>query len=95
MRVALVPFVRERMADLTEQVVEEGIGAQAPDLGLESSRHSRRWTASMATVLSLRDLEEMSTDETAGVPGLTPNAVKVRHHCARQALRTVLDPIFP
>jgi len=33
------------MADPTEQVVEARIGAQAPDLGLESPRHSRRWTA--------------------------------------------------
>jgi len=49
---------------------------------------------SYRTVLLLRDLEEMSTEETARVLGLSANAVKVRLHRARQALRTVLDPIL-
>ena len=43
-------------------------------------------------VLIMRDLEEMSTEETAQILGVTPNAVKVRLHRARQALRTLLDP---
>jgi RNA polymerase sigma-70 factor, ECF subfamily len=46
------------------------------------------------TVLLLRDIEEMNTEETARVLGVTENAVKVRLHRARQALRTLLDPIF-
>lgn len=44
------------------------------------------------TVLILRDIEEMSTDEAAQALGITPGAVKVRLHRARQALRTLLDP---
>jgi RNA polymerase sigma-70 factor, ECF subfamily len=47
---------------------------------------------SFRTVLLLRDIEELSTDETAEVLGLTPNAVKIRLHRARQALRELLDP---
>ena len=43
-------------------------------------------------VLVLRDIEEMSTDETARALGITPNAVKIRLHRARLALRTLLDP---
>jgi RNA polymerase sigma-70 factor, ECF subfamily len=43
-------------------------------------------------VLLLRDIEELSTEETAEVLHVTPNAVKVRLHRARQALRTLLDP---
>lgn len=43
-------------------------------------------------VLVLRDLEELSTEEAARALGVTPNAVKVRLHRARQALRTLLDP---
>jgi RNA polymerase sigma-70 factor (ECF subfamily) len=43
-------------------------------------------------VLLLRDIEELSTDEAAEVLGVTPNAVKIRLHRARQALRTLLDP---
>jgi RNA polymerase sigma-70 factor (ECF subfamily) len=41
-------------------------------------------------VLLLRDIEEMSTDETAEALGITPNAVKLRLHRARMALRTLL-----
>jgi RNA polymerase sigma-70 factor, ECF subfamily len=43
-------------------------------------------------VLILRDIEEMSTDETARALGITANAVKIRLHRARLALRTLLDP---
>lgn len=43
-------------------------------------------------VLLLRDIEELSTDETAAMLGVTPNAVKIRLHRARQALRALLDP---
>ncbi len=43
-------------------------------------------------VLLLRDIEELSTEETATMLETTPNAVKVRLHRARQALRTLLDP---
>jgi RNA polymerase sigma-70 factor (ECF subfamily) len=46
------------------------------------------------TVLILRDIEELDTEETAERLGLTPNAVKIRLHRARQALRTLLDPHF-
>lgn len=42
-------------------------------------------------VLLLRDIEEMTTEETASILGITPNAVKIRLHRARQALRTLLD----
>lgn len=41
-------------------------------------------------VILLRDIEEMSTEEAARLLQLTPNAVKIRLHRARQALRTVL-----
>jgi RNA polymerase sigma-70 factor (ECF subfamily) len=42
-------------------------------------------------VLLLRDIEEKSTEETAAILGITANAVKIRLHRARQALRTLLD----
>jgi RNA polymerase sigma-70 factor, ECF subfamily len=42
-------------------------------------------------VLVMRELEEMTTEETAEALGITPNAVKIRLHRARQALRTLLD----
>ena len=44
------------------------------------------------SVLLLRDIEELSTEEVASMLGTTANAVKIRLHRARQALRTLLDP---
>ena len=46
---------------------------------------------SYRTVLVLRDLEGLSTEETANALELTPNAAKIRLHRARQALKTLLD----
>ena len=43
------------------------------------------------TVLMLRDIEEMSTAEVAQALGTTENAIKIRLHRARQALRELLD----
>jgi RNA polymerase sigma-70 factor, ECF subfamily len=42
-------------------------------------------------VVILRDIEEQDTASTAKALGITPNAVKIRLHRARQALRTQLD----
>ncbi len=44
------------------------------------------------TVLLLRDIEEINTEETARLLGINANAVKTRLHRARQALRELLDP---
>jgi RNA polymerase sigma-70 factor, ECF subfamily len=49
---------------------------------------------SYRTVLLLRDIEELSTDEVAKLLGTNAGAVKTRLHRARQALRTLLDPYF-
>lgn len=46
---------------------------------------------SYRTVLLLRDIEELDTAQTAGLLGISPNAVKIRLHRARLALRTLLD----
>jgi len=43
------------------------------------------------TVLALRDLEDLDTAEVARLLGVTANAVKIRLHRARQALRQLLD----
>jgi RNA polymerase sigma-70 factor (ECF subfamily) len=46
------------------------------------------------TILILRDIEEMDTEQAAQLLGVTTNVVKTRLHRARQALRTLLDPHF-
>jgi RNA polymerase sigma-70 factor (ECF subfamily) len=51
-----------------------------------------RLPESYRTALVLRDIEELSTEEAARLVGVTENALKIRLHRARQALRTLLDP---
>jgi len=46
------------------------------------------------TVLLLRDIEELDTEETARLLGTSPGVVKTRLHRARQALRSLLDPHY-
>lgn len=45
-------------------------------------------------VLTLRDIEGLSTEEAAAALDIEPNALKVRLHRARQALRTLLNERF-
>lgn len=47
---------------------------------------------SYRTVLLLRDIEQLSTEEAAARLNLSVSAVKTRLHRARQALKTLLDP---
>lgn len=49
---------------------------------------------SYRTVLLLRDIEEFDTETVAQMLDLSVSVVKVRLHRARQALRTLLDPLL-
>ena len=51
-----------------------------------------RLSPTYRTVLLLRDIEELDTTEVAAMLGISANAVKIRLHRARQALRELLDP---
>jgi RNA polymerase sigma-70 factor (ECF subfamily) len=46
------------------------------------------------TVLLLRDIEGLETEEAARILGVNAAVVKTRLHRARQALRSLLDPYF-
>ena len=46
------------------------------------------------TVLLLRDIEGLDTEEAAQLLETSPGVVKTRLHRARQALRSLLDPHF-
>lgn len=46
------------------------------------------------TVIRLRDLEGLSTEETAARLGTNCGAIKTRLHRARQALKSILEPQF-
>jgi len=39
----------------------------------------------------LRDIEDLDGEEVAAIVGITYNAVKLRLHRARQALRTLIE----
>ena len=47
---------------------------------------------SFREILLLRDVEELDTEQTADLLGVTVSVVKTRLHRARQALRSMLDP---
>lgn len=49
---------------------------------------------SLRAVFQLRDVDELSTQETADILGIKPSAVKVRLHRARLALRERLATYF-
>lgn len=51
-----------------------------------------RLPESYRTVLVLRDIEELDTAEVAALLNVSENAVKIRLHRARQALRELVDP---
>jgi RNA polymerase sigma-70 factor (ECF subfamily) len=57
-------------------------------------RHIDELPEDYRTVLLLRDIEELDTEETARLLALSPGAVKTRLHRARQALRTLLERDF-
>ena len=45
------------------------------------------------TVLVMRNIEDFDTEQTARLLGIAEGAVKTRLHRARQALRTLLEPL--
>ncbi len=90
----LLPGFRD---DGHAEVVYRDWSASAAELleRAETGRQVRaaidRLPESYRTVLVLRDLEELDTAEVAARLGVTANAVKIRLHRARQALRQLLD----
>jgi RNA polymerase sigma-70 factor (ECF subfamily) len=101
---------RERsIDDLLPRFDEDGGWAQATEQVAHSSEEliERRDTRAMVrrcidqlpdtyrTILMLRDIEDLDTDEAAALLGITPNAAKIRLHRARQALRTLIETGMP
>jgi len=98
----------ESIEELLPRFLEDGHQADAATPWRESVQDSleRQETRSLVranidklpesyrTVLLLRDVDELDTQETAEALGISTTNVKVRLHRARQALRTLLDPHF-
>jgi RNA polymerase sigma-70 factor (ECF subfamily) len=91
--------------DLLPRFAEDGHFAESPapwssgveDLvGVAETRKAvraciDRLPESHRTVILLRDIEGLDTEETATALGVSTNAVKVRLHRARQALKTLIE----
>ena len=79
-----------------EQFTEWALPADVRMLRSETRAHVRSAIETLPdsyrTVVVLRDIEELSTEETAQALGLNPNTVKIRLHRARQALLKLLKP---
>ncbi len=71
----------QKMAEQSErkQLVHKAIDELPPDY---------------RAVVTLRDIEELSTSEVAEILDISEGAVRVRLHRARQALRSLLDQYF-
>jgi RNA polymerase sigma-70 factor (ECF subfamily) len=88
--------------DDTGHRVEDGTAWTDDVLGrMESARLQKvvrdaidRLPENYRTVLVLRDIEGLSTEDAAQALGIRPEAAKMRLHRARQALRTLLEPHF-
>ena len=82
----------------TEQFSEWALPADTKLLRREARAHVRAAIDALPdgyrTVLLLRDIEEMSTEEAARTLGLNPNTVKIRLHRARQALLKRLTAVM-
>jgi RNA polymerase sigma-70 factor (ECF subfamily) len=75
-------------ADLADELIEKDQTRQAVRACIAQLPDNYR------EVLILRDIEEVSTEETARLLSMTPTAVKVRLHRARQALSTLMRHAF-
>lgn len=98
----------ESIEELLPKFLEDGHreGTQFEEVASQALDHERAETRALVrkfihqlpethrNVLLLRDIEELDTKETADLLGITENAVKIRLHRARQALRTLLVPYF-
>ena len=67
-------------------------GAEREELRALLLEHIEALPEGYRNVLMLRDIEDLDTEETAEVMGISPGAVKTRLHRARQALRELLEP---
>jgi RNA polymerase sigma-70 factor (ECF subfamily) len=81
----------EASAEWTDDVAERMESAQLRKVVRDAID---RLPENYRTVLVLRDIEGLSTEESAQALGIRPEAAKMRLHRARQALRTLLEPHF-
>ena len=84
----LMPACMVNWRELPEQVLSSHEAIEQMDRAIASLSPGLR------TVFTLRDVEELSTRETANILDISESAVKVRLHRARLALRESLAAYF-
>jgi RNA polymerase sigma-70 factor (ECF subfamily) len=84
----------QRVSRWSEEAADPATHASAVEVRQLIRDQIERLPESYREVLLLRDLEQLSTEETAEVLGESTANVKTRLHRARQSLRTLLEPIF-
>jgi len=93
----LPEFHSDGLADSTHGSVDEPEDAKLQRTELRQLVHRciRCLPERYQTVLILRDIEELSTEEACKVLRLSPAAIKTRLHRARQALQKLLEKELP
>ncbi|MEA2463740.1 MAG: hypothetical protein QOJ98_1487 [Acidobacteriota bacterium] len=90
----LLPRFRADGHQIESSVPWRGADAALEEAELQQLVHQAvdRLPEAYRIVLLLRDIEELTPEETSDALGVPKNVLKVRLHRARQALRTLLDP---
>jgi RNA polymerase sigma-70 factor (ECF subfamily) len=93
----LPDFHGDGLAAATHGSVHEPEDAKLQRTELRQLVHRciRRLPERFRTVLVLRDIEDLSTEEACRVLGLSPAAIKTRLHRARQSLQKLLEKELP
>jgi RNA polymerase sigma-70 factor, ECF subfamily len=93
--------LQETNLDLLEPQHQWRYHAWSPESFAESEERARlirdsieKLPENYREVITLRDMEELSSEEVSDRVGISSGAVRVRLHRARQALRVLLDPYF-
>jgi len=89
---------RSRLVPLQEGAVTSAAGCDSALSQAETCTRVRACVDQLPeayrAVIRFRDLEGLSTEETAARLGVNSGAVKTRLHRARQALKNILEPQF-
>jgi RNA polymerase sigma-70 factor (ECF subfamily) len=87
-----------RFEDDGHRVIDPVAPERSPERALDAEARRRavracidRLPESHRRILLLRDIEELGSEETAALLGISSDAAKMRLHRARQALRTLLE----
>jgi RNA polymerase sigma-70 factor (ECF subfamily) len=95
----LIDDLLPRFDDAGRHALEPACRSESPERRLDRNELRSKVRAAIdrlpephLSILILRDIEELDTEETAELLGISIDAVKTRLHRARQALKTLLEP---